>query len=128
MMPKRILIAEDQKETRDALIALAKKRGYDVEAVTNGVDLLNVATGKKFDVVITDLLMPDLDGASATEIMKLQGTATPIIALTGVSPQDLTLVQDKFSKIFHKPINAVELFEHIESLIGKGAAPKATSR
>jgi CheY-like chemotaxis protein len=119
MMPKRILIAEDQKEARDALVIMARKRGYDIEAVTNGVDLLNVATGKSFDLVITDLLMPHLDGASATEIMKLQETATPIIALTGVSSQDLTLVENKFARIFHKPINVVELFNYVESLIGK---------
>jgi len=119
MTPIRILIAEDHKITREALIKLATKRGYDVEAVTNGVDLLNIATGKKFDVVITDLNMPDLDGASATEIMKLQGTATPVIALTGLSQADLGLVQDTFTRIFHKPINVVELFEYIESLLKK---------
>jgi len=119
MIAKRILIAEDQRETRDALIVLAKKRGYDVEAVTNGVDLLNIATGKKFDVVITDLNMPDLDGASATEIMKVQGTATPVIALTGLSQEDIGLVQDKFTRIFHKPINFTEVFNYVESLVGK---------
>jgi CheY-like chemotaxis protein len=119
MMPKRILIAEDQMVTREALIALATKRGYDVEAVTNGVDLLKIATDKKFDLVITDLIMPGLNGASATEIMNLLGNTTPVIALTGLAQQDLSLVQDRFTRIFHKPINVLELFEYIESLLGK---------
>jgi len=119
MTPKRILIAEDQMATRGALIKLFTKGGYDVEAVTNGVDLLNIATGKKFDVVITDLNMPDLDGASATEIIKLLGNTTPVIALTGLSQEDIGLVQDKFTRIFHKPINFTELFNYLESLLGK---------
>jgi DNA-binding response OmpR family regulator len=119
MTPKRILIAEDQMISREALIKHATMRGYDVEAVTNGVDLLNIAADKKFDVVITDLVMPDLNGASATEIMKLQGNTTPVIALTGLSQQDVNFVQDKFTRIFHKPINVGELFEYIESLLGK---------
>jgi hemerythrin-like metal-binding protein len=117
--PKRILIAEDQTATRGALIDLFARRGYDVEAVTNGVDLLNIATGKKFDVVITDLIMPSVDGASATEIMQQQGTATPVIALTGLSEADIGPAREKFTRIFHKPINLAELFNYVESLLGK---------
>jgi CheY-like chemotaxis protein len=119
MTPKRILIAEDQMETREELIKLATKRGYDVASVTNGVDLLKIATDKKFDLVITDLLMPGLNGASAAEIMNLQGDTTPVILLTGLAQEDLNLGQDKFTRIFHKPVNAGELFEYIESLLGE---------
>jgi len=119
MMSKRILIAEDQMATREVLIKLATMRGYEVVAVTNGVELLAIAADERFDVVITDLIMPDLNGASATEIMKLQGNTTPVIALTGLSPQDIRLVENKFTRIFHKPINNNELFEYIESLLGK---------
>jgi CheY-like chemotaxis protein len=118
MAPKRILIAEDQMVSREALIKLATMRGYDVESVANGVDLLKIATDKKFDLVITDLIMPGLNGASAIEIINLLGNTTPVIALTGLAQQDIGLVQDKFTKIFHKPINVVELFEYIESLLG----------
>jgi len=119
MMQKRILIAEDQAETREAMVQIATMHGYDVEAVTNGVDLLTVASDKKFDVVITDLNMPGLNGASATEIMKLQGDTTPFIALTGLSQERVSLVQDTFTRIFYKPINVKEVFEYIESLLGK---------
>ena len=117
-MPKRILIAEDQIATREALIILAKRRGYDVVAVSNGVDLLSIVDKERFDLVITDLMMPDLNGASATEIMKLQGNTTPVIAMTGLSSQEIHLVKDKFTRIYHKPVNDFnELFEYIESLL-----------
>jgi CheY-like chemotaxis protein len=119
LMPKRILIAEDQISTREGLTKLAEMRGYDVVAVSNGVDLLTIAENQRFDLVITDLMMPDLDGASATEIMKLQGNTTPVIALTGLSHFDVRLVQTKFTKIFHKPFKVDDLFEYIESLLGK---------
>ena len=81
-MPKRILIAEDEQAAREIMTKLAKMQGYDVIAVENGVDLLTIASEEWFDVVITDLMMADLDGASATEIMKMQGSTTPVIALT----------------------------------------------
>jgi CheY-like chemotaxis protein len=117
-MIKRILIAEDDATTREVLIKYAKLRGYDVVSVTNGVDLLTIATDEKFDLIITDLMMPDLNGASATEIMKLQGSTTPVIALTGLSLMDIGLVQDKFTKVYHKPIDINYLFKYVDSLLG----------
>jgi CheY-like chemotaxis protein len=118
IMAKRILIAEDEKSAREALANLATKRGYDVTTVTNGVDLLAIAAHVRFDLIITDLLMEDLNGASAIEIMKMQGHTTPTIALTGVSVQDTCNIKDSFNRIFYKPVNIKDLFECIETLIG----------
>jgi CheY-like chemotaxis protein len=118
-MPKRILIADDDQTTRDVLTKLATLRGYDVTAVTNGVDLLSVVAVEKFDVVITDLMMADMDGASAAINMKMQGNTTPVIALTGIPAHKMRRVQDSFTRVFNKPVNVRELFEYVESLIGK---------
>src|SRR6185369_6230361 len=118
-MSKRILIAYDDQTTRDVLAKLATLKGYEVTAVTNGVDLVSVADAEKFDVVITDLMMANMDGASATIFMKMQGNTTPVIALTGLPAQKMHRVQDSFTRIFHKPVNIRELFEYVESLIGK---------
>jgi DNA-binding response OmpR family regulator len=119
IMAKRILIAEDELPAREIMTRIAKMLGYDFIAVANGVDLLTIASKEQFDLIITDLMMPDLDGASAAEIMKMQGNTTPVIALTAISTVDLCHVKDKFIKIFHKPCNFRELFEYVESLIGK---------
>ena len=73
MIRRRILIAEDQMSSREALTELARMRGYDVVAVNDGFDLVAAANNEKFDVIVTDLIMPDLNGVSATEIMKMQG-------------------------------------------------------
>jgi DNA-binding response OmpR family regulator len=118
-MPKRILIADDEQITRDALTKLATMQGYDVTAVTNGADLLSAVAVEKFDVVITDLMMANMDGASAAITMKMQGNTTPVIALTGLPAHNMHRVQDSFAKIYHKPVNVRELFEYVESLIGK---------
>ena len=119
MTPKRILVADDDPSHREIITKFAKLKGYDVVVVTDGIDLLKTSTTERFDLVITDLFMPDMDGASATEIMKLQGNTVPVIALTALSPKDINLVQYTFTKIFHKPCDYNELFEYVESLIGK---------
>lgn len=115
-MSKRILIAEDEEVAREMLANLATMQGYDVTTVTNGVDLLAIAAKERFDVVITDLMMKELDGASAARIMKMQGHATPVIALTGISAHDILDIQESFTRIFYKPVNVKELFEYIETL------------
>lgn len=118
-MPKRILIAEDDPGSREIITKFAKKRGYDVVVVIDGIDLLTANANERFDLIITDLKMPDLNGASATEIMKMQGNTVPIIALTAYSLDEIPLVGDIFTKIYHKPCDYNKLFEYIESLIGK---------
>ena len=118
-MPKRILIAEDEPGSRELITIHARNHGYDVVTVTDGVDLLNTSANEHFDLIITDLMMPHLNGASATEIIKMQGKTVPVIALTALSPEDIHLVKNKFTKIFHKPCNCKDLFEYVELLIGK---------
>jgi CheY-like chemotaxis protein len=118
-LQKRILIAEDHPESRELITIHARHQGYEVVAVTDGIDLLTTSSNERFDLIITDLKMDNLDGASATEVMKMQGNTTPVIALTGLNPQEMRLVQDKFTKIFYKPCNYKELFVYVESLIGK---------
>ena len=115
---KRILIAEDDDNTREILTKLLKHQGYEVIAVNGGVDLLKVNAEVQFDLIITDLMMSDLNGVSATEIMKINGIPIPVVALTGISHDEVDQVKDSFVKIFSKPCNASELIAYIELLIG----------
>jgi osomolarity two-component system response regulator SKN7 len=116
-MLKRVLIAEDELEARELLASIATMKGYDVVTVIDGIALLEIVAVEKFDVIITDLMMPNLNGASAAQIMKMQGDTTPVIALTALINEELTLIQNKFTRIYKKPCNVGELFEYVESLI-----------
>lgn len=115
-MSKRILIAEDDYSSREALTKLAMAAGFDVIAVADGAELLAIADIGKFDVIITDLTMPNINGTSAIEILKLKGDKTPVIAITGLSSCDTYNLSDESTMIFYKPINAIELFKYIKTL------------
>jgi DNA-binding response OmpR family regulator len=117
MLKKRILIADDEMEVNETLTLIATRHGYEVVSVTDGVDLMAIVVNERFDLIITDLIMPHLNGASASEILKMQGHTIPIIALTALSRQDIARVVDKFVRIFYKPCNVEELFKYIDSLI-----------
>lgn len=118
-MSKRILIAEDDLVAREVMVSIATAHGYDVVAAVDGVDILYISADEKFDVIITDIVMPHLNGASAIEILKMQNNTTPVIVLTALSPSELLPIQDSVTKIFHKPCDINELFEYVELLIGK---------
>ena len=119
MRPKRILIAEDEIGSRELITIHAENNGYEVIAVSDGIDLLTASVNERFDLIITDLMMADLNGASATEILKMNGNTVPVIAVTALREEYVQQVKDKFVKVFHKPCNYKELFLYVEFLIGK---------
>jgi CheY-like chemotaxis protein len=116
-MSKHILIAEDDVHIRELLTIQAEMRGYEVTAVVDGLEYLIAVSKTDFDLILTDIMMPDLNGASATEIMKLRGCAVPVIALTALTPEDIQLVKNKFERVFHKPLDLADMFKYIETLL-----------
>ena len=95
----------------------AIKEGYDVEGVQDGIELLHKFVNDKFDLIITDLMMSHLNGASAVEILKLHGCKIPVVALTAKDRSEIYAVTDTFTKIFHKPCSFKELFSYVKSVI-----------
>ncbi|HIJ94868.1 MAG TPA: response regulator [Desulfuromonadales bacterium] len=120
-MTKRILIAEDDLMSSEMLATFARGKGYEVVAVLDGVELLTMLAEQQFDVIITDLMMATLDGASATEIMRMLEITTPVIALTALSADEIELVKDKFIKVYQKPCDFNALFECVSLLTGEAA-------
>jgi signal transduction histidine kinase/ActR/RegA family two-component response regulator len=86
--PCRILCMDDEPPLRDLLNEVLKRDGHDVtvaDGAKAGLDLFHAADneGRTFDVVITDLGMPYMDGREVASIIKRESPATPIIMLTG---------------------------------------------
>jgi len=87
--PVRILVVDDDLATREMLQVILRQEGFDVTSARGGLEALDVARRESLDLVICDLLMPDLDGFGVVAGLKAdEGTRdTPILVLTG---QDLT--------------------------------------
>lgn len=117
MEAKKILIADDDQQSRELLVKMALKYGYNVAGAKDGVELLNLCEGTRFDVIITDLMMANLSGVSAVETLKKQGSTVPVIALTGQTPCEMKSMEDNFIKIFHKPCIVKELFDYVGWII-----------
>ena len=80
-MPETILVVEDEPALRDTLVYNLKKDGFTVEAVSDGRSALESARRLKPDLIVLDLMLPEIDGFEVCRILRKE-MITPILMLT----------------------------------------------
>lgn len=122
-MSKQLLIIEDMQGVRDSLEVILSIAGYEVDMAKDGQEGLNKASTKSYDLIITDILMPELDGTEVIVQLKNAGNKTPILAISaggnGVSAsQALTIAQEKADSVMEKPFSKEDLLGKVKELTG----------
>jgi DNA-binding response OmpR family regulator len=111
----RILLVEDEVGVRDAYALLLDLEGYEVVTATDGVDGLEKFARDRFDLVITDLMMPRLDGLGLVKRLgEQQQHVPPIVMLTAVpeyAPEEGTAL------VLCKPVDVHELLDAVRTHI-----------
>src|SRR4029453_12841197 len=82
-MAERILIADDDEDSRTGLAALLAEWGYEVADAADGRDAVDRALAFRPSVIISDLVMPGMDGLALLEVLHAELPATSVIVLTG---------------------------------------------
>lgn len=77
-----ILVAEDDRAVRDALVRALKLEGYEVDAVTNGAEALDRINEREPDVLLLDVSMPMVDGLTVARVLRSEQQRLPILMLT----------------------------------------------
>jgi len=123
----RILLAEDNPVNQRLATKLLEKRGHQVTVTATGRGAFERVQEDKFDVVLMDVQMPDMDGLEATALIreweKNRGRHTPIVALTAHSmkgDRDRCLAAGMDTYVT-KPFDAARLIEVVESTARAGA-------
>ena len=78
----KILIAEDDRELRRMFAHVLIKNGYVVKEVANGQEALNAIDGDYFDLIISDIMMPMVDGYQLVRMLRDAGNNTPVMMIT----------------------------------------------
>ena len=78
----RILIVEDEVNLAEALTQILRKQHYSVDAVHDGQSGLDNALSGIYDLLLLDIMLPELDGISLLKAIRGQGVSTPVIMLT----------------------------------------------
>lgn len=116
----RILIVDDNEENRDVLSRRLQRRGFDVTCADGGKTGVAQATSDNPDLILMDMNMPELDGWNATRMIREQGVAIPVIALTAhAMAGDRERALESGCTDYHtKPVELDVLLAMIEKLLG----------
>lgn len=89
-MSKSILIVDDSESIREILKSLLEKEDYTITTANNGIEALKITTNNQFELIITDLHMPEMDGIEFIEkVRELENYKfTPILILTTETQQE----------------------------------------
>ena len=121
---KRILIVEDQPDTLEMLAAHFRVQGYEALACNSAGQALELAGREHFDILISDIAMPAMDGLQLIRCLREQKglEQTPAIALTGYASQkDIdAAIAAGFNMHLAKPIEPFELSIAVEKLLSHG--------
>ncbi|KAI5968022.1 SKN7 [Candida margitis] len=107
-----VLLVEDDNVCIQLCRKFLVKYGCQVTVVTDGLNAISTVESTKYDLVLMDIVMPNLDGATATSVIRSFDTRTPIIAMTGnIEDNDLvTYLQNGMSDILAKPFTKDDLY------------------
>ena len=115
---RKILIIDDDAYIRRVIEFKLKKQGYEVMMATNGEEGLDLIQSQRPDVVITDILMPKLDGRSLceqTNVLKDKRSFLTIVMTNRISPEDRKWVKEMcHTQFMEKPFSPSKLAESID--------------
>ncbi|NKQ34460.1 MAG: response regulator transcription factor [Chloroflexi bacterium] len=117
-MKAKILVVEDDETLQETLVWNLERQGYKVAAAANGRTALNLARKKKPDLIILDVMLPELDGIDICRILRKE-SATPILMLTARAEEvdkivGLEIGADDYMT---KPFSMRELLVRVKALL-----------
>ena len=115
----KILIAEDDRELRQLFTHVLTKHGYTVKGVSDGQEALDAMKNDYFDVIISDIMMPVMDGYEFVSQLREAGNTTPVLMITAKDAFDdmrmgfLSGTDDYMVK----PVNVNEMILRVQALM-----------
>jgi DNA-binding response OmpR family regulator len=123
----RVLLVEDERSLREALVDLLKKRGFEVEAVVDGLAGAERGVDAGIELVLLDLTLPKLDGIEVCRRLRMARPALPILILTarGSEEERVAGLSAGADDYLTKPFGTRELIARIEALRRRAAIAPA---
>ncbi len=115
--PMNILIAEDNLINQKLITKVIAKLGYTVNVVNNGIQVLELIDSERFDIILMDVQMPELDGLETTRAIRKRDIKQPfIIAMTAsaMTEDKQNCVEAGMNDFISKPISIVDLIAALE--------------
>ena len=124
-----ILIVEDEENLQEALKLNLELEGYDITCAENGAIALKKVEEGYFDLIVLDVMLPEIDGFDVCESIRLQNIETPILMLSARSgsADRVTGLKRGADDYLTKPFNLEELLLRVDKLIEKNRKLQVSS-
>ncbi len=119
----KILVVEDDKNAAKLMQVILTKAGYDVKISSNGAEALKLLDSSYIDLIVLDVMMPEMNGYEFTETIRTNGLNVPILMVTAKQ-----LAEDKYKGFIAgaddyltKPIDELEMLFRIKALLRRSS-------
>jgi CheY-like chemotaxis protein len=115
----RILVAEDNRTMQYVVSRILEFMGFEVALAGNGIEALSEFLDSSFDLVLTDLQMPIMDGLSLASHIKERSPSTPVILLTGSDRETVRKKVERgpFDSVIFKPFRLEDLQRTVQGAL-----------
>lgn len=120
-MKASILLVEDEENLHETIKLNFELEGYEVSSAFDGSQALDFISNEYFDLIVMDIMLPEIDGISVTENIRLKNIETPILILSAknASADRITGLKKGADDYLTKPFNLEELLLRVDKLIEK---------
>lgn len=111
----RILLAEDEESMRTYLERALEKAGYEVQSVDRGTEALPLLEAQHFDLLLSDIVMPEMDGIELAQRCAEVSPRTKVMFITGFAAVSLRASREQpHAKVLSKPFHLRDLVMEVE--------------
>ncbi|MDH3892600.1 MAG: response regulator [candidate division Zixibacteria bacterium] len=116
-----ILVVDDELLIRDLLYDFFHDQGWDITVAESGQKALDIMQERQFDVLLTDLRMPAMDGMTLTSQVQQDYPDVPVVIMTGYPSVDsaVAALRTRVADYITKPFNVNDLFKRVLSHLPK---------
>ncbi|ENZ03259.1 two-component system response regulator [Clostridium thermobutyricum] len=115
---KKVLVVEDDLKIRELIEEFLKAEGYFVRGASDGLEGYSVFREEEFDLVITDIMMPRMDGYALTNLIREESNV-PIVMLTALNDEEdqIRAFDEKVDDFISKPFSFALLIKRVEAIL-----------
>jgi DNA-binding NtrC family response regulator len=118
----KILVIDDEEFVRDALEMVLARQGHSPVTLGSAVEAVVMLSSQDFDLILTDIVMPEMDGIAFIKAIRKNGITTPVITLTGgarVGQKNMSTQALKAGACYalRKPVDKQQIIDAIEAAI-----------
>lgn len=117
---RRILVVDDEECIRRALSTALSAMGYEAVVASSGTEALNLLLRSSFDLVLTDLQMPGMDGWNLTSHIKGRFPNIPVVLMTGQGKEDIMerMKGSCVDSVLFKPFRLDDILKTAQKMLG----------